>query len=78
MGKFYLIGLGLSADLITLRALKVVKSVKKVFIDTYTNILLNRDELQSILGRDDIIQLSRYDIEKCQPGKLLRRLRKVM
>ncbi len=75
MGKFYLIGLGLSADLITLRALKVVKSVKKVFIDTYTNILLNRDELQSILGRDDIIQLSRYDIENMSARKIIEALK---
>ncbi len=74
MGKFYLVGVGLSPDLITLRALKVVRSVKKVFIDKYTNLLVNSD-LVEIIGRDDIIPLSRYELENRSAEVIINALR---
>ena len=64
MGKLYLIGIGLSHELITLRALKIVKSVRKVFIDKYTGILPdNGEEIKKVVGRE-LIPLSRKDLEE--------------
>ncbi len=53
MGKLYLIGVGLSPDLITLRGIKAARSVSKLYLDVYTsaapvNIV---EELMKLIGR---------------------------
>ncbi|OYT52171.1 MAG: diphthine synthase [Desulfurococcales archaeon ex4484_204] len=61
MGKLYLVGLGLASDLISLRALNVIRRARKVFIDAYTGIVLN-DGLADVIGVKPA-RLSRADIE---------------
>lgn len=41
----YFIGLGLTVDSITLRALKALKTCKKIFLDAYTSILGSYEEM---------------------------------
>jgi len=64
-GKLYLIGLGLSPDLITLRGLRIAKSAAKVFVDAYTSALVDEGikEIKELLNRE-VIPLRRKDLEE--------------
>ncbi len=65
MGKLYLIGLGLSPDLITLRGLRKIKDVRKVYLDIYTSSFPEPlDEIKRIIGRNDIILANRSMLEE--------------
>ena len=61
-GKLYIVGAGLSSDLITLRGIKVLKNSNIIFMDSYTSMLCNSD-LESIIGRR-IYRLRRVDLEE--------------
>jgi len=59
----YIAGAGLASDLISLRALNVLKNVNKIFLDGYTGILLrNGSTLKDIIQKDYYI-LRRKDVE---------------
>lgn len=64
----HLIGLGLTTDSISLRALSVIKKCTKVYLDAYTSILVSFEEMTSlmkdVLGRSDLIQADRDLVEK--------------
>ncbi|RLG77026.1 MAG: diphthine synthase [Thermoprotei archaeon] len=76
MGKLYLIGLGFSPDLMTLRALNIVRSVRRVFLDKYTGILIdNGEKIREIVGRD-VVPLSRRDLEERSFEVIIRELEK--
>jgi len=63
-GTLYIIGAGLASDLISLRALKVLKTVGRVFLDGYTGTLLkNGNVLKDIIQRDYHI-LRRREVEE--------------
>jgi len=64
-GKFYIVGAGLSADLISLKAVKILKNVDLIFIDMYTSILLgDAEELKKYIGAKEFIPLRRSDVEE--------------
>ncbi|MCD6278870.1 MAG: diphthine synthase [Desulfurococcales archaeon] len=76
MGKLYLIGAGLTHELMTFKALKVVKEVRKVFIDKYTSILPgDGDELERIVGRE-LTPLLRRDLEERFSQVIIKELEK--
>lgn len=59
----YVIGIGFSPDFITLRTLHIVRNVNRVFLDGYTNVLLDNGlRLKEVLSRDYEV-LGRRDIE---------------
>lgn len=64
----YFIGLGLTPDSITLKALNVIKTCTKVFLDAYTSILVSYEEMadlmKNILDRTDLEQVDRNTVEK--------------
>jgi diphthine synthase len=62
VGKLYIVGAGLSSDLVTLRGIRILKGSDVVFMDSYTSILTNSD-LESIIGKR-IIKLRRADLEE--------------
>ncbi len=68
MGTLYIVGMGLYPDLLTLRALKVVNSVRYIFYETYTS-PVPRDMLLKLLtsmcnlDSKILIELTRRDIE---------------
>ncbi len=65
MGKLYLIGLGLSPDLITLRGLEKIRKARKVYLDVYTSSFPGSvDEVKRIVGRDDIVLATRSMLEE--------------
>ncbi len=71
MSKLYLVGIGLSPDLITLRALEVIRNVKRVFIEAYTNVLVdNGDKLLNIIGKKDVTYVTRHQLED-EGGKVI-------
>lgn len=76
MGKLYIIGLGLAPDLITIRALNVLRRVKKVFIERYTGLLVLNEELNAILKGKDLQELSRKDLEELEGEVIFKNLRK--
>ncbi|MEM1546226.1 MAG: diphthine synthase [Candidatus Methanomethylicia archaeon] len=61
-GKLYIVGAGLSSDLITLRGIKTLKNSDIIFMDSYTSMLCNSD-LEDIIGRR-IYKLRRVDLEE--------------
>lgn len=61
-GKLYIVGAGLSLDLITLRGVKVLRGCDVVFMDSYTSILSNSD-VENVIGRR-IYKLRRVDLEE--------------
>lgn len=61
----YLVGLGLSPDLITLRGLEKVRKARKVYLDVYTSSFPGSvDEVKRIVGRDDIALANRSILEE--------------
>jgi len=64
----YLIGLGLNADDISLRAREIIQKCSKVFLEAYTSILLSYDDMlrlvQEVLQRDDLVQADRKMVEE--------------
>ncbi len=63
-GKLYIVGVGISLDYLTLKALRVLRSVNKVFLDGYTSILLGDGiRLTEIIGREYRV-LGRKDLEE--------------
>lgn len=64
----YLIGLGLNAEDISIRARDVIRKCSKVFLEAYTSILLSYEEMlrlvQDVLQRDDLIQADRKMVEE--------------
>ena len=65
MGKLYLIGLGLSPDLITLRGLEKARKARKVYLDIYTSSFPGSvNDVKRIVGRDDIVLASRSVLEE--------------
>ena len=67
-----MVGCGLTPDLITLRALTVVREADYVFVDAYTSRLLGEglNELEELIGRK-IEVLSRSDLEEGLTRKVL-------
>ena len=63
MSKLYIIGTGLASDLITLRAIEVLKRVKRVFIEQYTGLLMLNENVKEILKGKKVRKLSRRDLE---------------
>ncbi len=64
-GKFYIVGAGLSIDLIPLKAIRILKNVDLILVDTYTSILLgDTEELKRYVGGKEFIPLRRSDIEE--------------
>ncbi len=62
-GKLFLVGAGISLDYLTIKALNVLKSVKNVFLDGYTGVLLGDGKrFAEIVGKDYRV-LSRADLE---------------
>ncbi len=76
MSKLYVIGAGLAPDLITLRALNILRNVKKVFIEQYTGLLVLDENLKNILKDKDVQVLSRADLEDFEGRKIFDSLRK--
>ncbi len=61
----YLVGLGLSPDLITLRGLEKVRKARKVYLDVYTSSFPGSvNEVKRIVGRDDIALANRSILEE--------------
>ncbi|MEM0453378.1 MAG: diphthine synthase [Sulfolobales archaeon] len=62
-GKLYFIGGGISLDYLTVKALNILKSVRNIFIDGYTGVLLgDGDRLAELVGREYKV-LHRKDLE---------------
>jgi len=70
VGKLYIVGLGLTPDLITLRGLRVLNKVKRIFLETYTNIILDGESLEDVLKGKEVIRVGRRDLED-QSGKVI-------
>ncbi|MEM1802138.1 MAG: diphthine synthase [Sulfolobales archaeon] len=63
-GKLYIIGAGISLDYLTIKALKILRNVKNVFLDGYTGVLLgDGSRLVEIIGGREYKVLSRRDLE---------------
>ena len=64
----YMIGLGLTPDSISLKAVNIIKTCSKVFLDAYTSILVSYEEMtllmKETLDRTDLIQADRDLVEK--------------
>jgi len=75
MSKLYLIGLGLSPDLITLRGLQRIKKARKVYLDVYTSSFNGSlEEIRRIIGRDDVVLANRSMLEE-QSSEIMRELK---
>lgn len=61
-GRLYIVGAGLSPDLVTLRGFRVLRGCDIVFMDSYTSMLSNSD-LEGVIGRG-IHRLRRVDLEE--------------
>ncbi len=72
VGKLYLVGCGLTPDLITLRALTVAREADHVFVDSYTSRLLGDGlaKLEELIGRK-VEVLGRSDLEEGLTKKVL-------
>ncbi|WP_054854766.1 SAM-dependent methyltransferase [Vulcanisaeta sp. JCM 16161] len=70
----YIVGLGLSPSNITAEALRVIRSVDAVFLETYTSKGPTEfmDYLKSVRG--DLIQVSRNDLEDRNGEVIMRKL----
>ncbi|CAL6013778.1 Diphthine_synthase [Hexamita inflata] len=70
----YLIGLGLTPDSISLKAINIIKNCSKVFLDAYTSILVSYEEMTKlmteVLNRNDLIQADRTLVER-DAGQIL-------
>ena len=67
MGELIFIGMGLySEKSMSIEALEVVRSVDLIYLERYTSIMpgLNIARLRNLLGRDDIIEVKRSDLEE--------------
>lgn len=73
-GKLYIIGIGLTPDYLTIKALKILGRVKKVFLDSYTSLLVGDGvKLKEVLG-SSYEMLSRRDLEDLNAEKLFKAL----
>jgi diphthine synthase len=71
-GKLYIVGVGLSSDLITLRGVEILKKSARIFYDRYTSLLVDGwENLKERLGIDPI-PLGRKDLEENLDNALLR------
>jgi len=61
---FYLIGLGIGPDALSVRALRVLKNCEKIYLEAYTSVpQTDLKELESLTGRS-IHQLQRHVVEE--------------
>jgi len=73
-GKLYIVGIGLTPEYLTIRALKILRRVKKVFLDSYTSLLVDDDvKLKEVLG-SDYEMLGRRDLEDLNGEKVFNAL----
>jgi len=73
-GELWFIGLGLcSEDDLSMKALKILRSCKEVFIDQYTSIIpkLNIARLERLIGKP-VTPLRRRDLEDDEASRLIK------
>jgi diphthine synthase len=69
VGELYLVGLGLSPEYVSIKALEVLRSADLVYVDVYTS-YVDLELLRSIVGRD-LIRIKRADLEERSGAQIL-------
>ncbi len=71
-GKLYIIGVGLSSDLITLRGMEIIRRSKRIFYDCYTSLVVDEwRTLKEHLGVK-LVPLGRRELEENVEDALLK------
>ncbi|KAE8305237.1 Diphthine synthase [Giardia duodenalis] len=64
----YMIGLGFMPEDISVRALRAVRSCTRVYLDTYTSVIISYEDMrhlmENVLQRTDLIQCDRKAVEQ--------------
>lgn len=71
MGTLYLIGVGMTAEDITVKGLEAAKKCDKLFLESYTSIMEDSRELEEMIGKE-IIEVGRRVVEQ-EPERILKK-----
>ncbi len=74
VGELYLVGLGLSPEYMSIKALEVLRTADFIYVDTYTS-YVDLDLLKQLVGRD-LTPIRRADLEERSGAPILELLEK--